>query len=594
MPPPMTWPALLFDASRLYQRRHSRVASGIDRVNLRHAVHFLRHSEIEGFFGLRRGEAFELLPHALAARFLDHLEAVWLKDREPSDAGDAVTELDRLLADPLEARTQALDTRLRLKEGRRPAIYFNSGHAELDRFAYLNGIRERQSQRMIFYIHDLIPSDLPEYVPDGQGVVHRDRLRTISRFRPWVLANSVDTAQRYRAFHRAAGREVDVPAVIKIGIEPKFLRPVPMETPEGPPRFLMLGTIEPRKNHIAMLHLWRRFAATLPVGDIPRLVIVGRRGWQNEEVFSLLDQCPLLRDVVEQHASLSDTQLLAEMARARALLFPSFAEGWGMPVLEAIAHGLPVIAADIPVLREAGGSVPEFIDPLAVDLWGEAILDYARPEATRRRVQLDRMAARALPDWSTHLADLDSVVATAAADPGFSALESKGRTPRPALRTPVQVVDPRRSLKVAPLLAAWSAQLSKEAKAARARLDQADLTGEAGDWHRDRGAFAEAAVCYDQTVSLRPDATAYWVQLGHMLKEVGCVAEAHSAYLHAQALSPDDPEVSLQIGHLFTVAEDFVSARAYYETALLSDPDNADCRASLARVEAAISAAGET
>jgi glycosyltransferase involved in cell wall biosynthesis len=97
-----------------------------------------------------------------------------------------------------------------------------------------------------------------------------------------------------------------------------------------------------------------------------------------------------------------DTRLAALMAGARAVLMPSFAEGFGLPVAEALAAGVPVIASDIPVLRETGGDAPDYLDPLDGPAWMRAIMDYAGADSVLRAAQMRRMARWSAPDWGTH------------------------------------------------------------------------------------------------------------------------------------------------------------------------------------------------
>ena len=87
---------------------------------------------------------------------------------------------------------------------------------------------------------------------------------------------------------------------------------------------------------------------------------------------------------------------------ARALLLPSFAEGYGMPVAEALSVGTPVICSDLPALREAGGDAPDFLDPLDGPGWRAAILDHHQGGAMRA-AQLRRVPTWRSPTWEDHI-----------------------------------------------------------------------------------------------------------------------------------------------------------------------------------------------
>ncbi|MFL5255900.1 MAG: glycosyltransferase [Rhodopila sp.] len=186
-----------------------------------------------------------------------------------------------------------------------------------------------------------------------------------------------------------------------------------------------------------LLHLWRRLIA-LHGNATPRLILVGRRGWENENVLDLLDRCPSLKGHVVEPGAVPDSRLAALLRGARALLMPSFAEGFGLPVAEALAHGVPVLCSDLPALREAGQAVPEYLDPLDSHAWHEAVMHYAADVAPRRDAQRARLGSWHCASQQEHAASVVDFIDTCTA-------RVVGQHPGRARRCPAATPEERRA-----------------------------------------------------------------------------------------------------------------------------------------------------
>jgi glycosyltransferase involved in cell wall biosynthesis len=153
-------------------------------------------------------------------------------------------------------------------------------------------------------------------------------------------------------------------AVTPLGVDETWFTP-PAPAPDSPeaPYVLFVGTVEPRKGLPTLLAALRRIRP----GEAPRLVVAGPAGWGPD-----LDTAGAGADVVRT-GFLSDDRLQSLVAGAAALLLPSRYEGFGLPVLEALAAGTPVLASDLPVLREVGGSHARYLPVDDVDAWAEAL-----------------------------------------------------------------------------------------------------------------------------------------------------------------------------------------------------------------------------
>lgn len=376
----------LIDVTRLVDRTmQGRLPTGVDRVSLEYVRHF----------GAR-------------ATALVRFAGQWI---ELSEA-DSTRVFAALLAP--DVGFNALVRRAVAKAfvrsvGRRfdaPRFFFNTGHNGLEKPKYAQFL-QRSALKPLYFVHDLIPVSHPEYCRPGETGRHAVRMNTMLRTGHGVIANSAATLAEFAAHARST--EMPLPATAVA-----LLAPAPMPTPSvnpplKAPYFVMLGTIEPRKNHWLMLQLWRqlieRFGAAAP-----RLVIIGQRGWLCQNVVDMLERCEVLKGFVFEKTGCSDAALASWLVHSQALLFPTFAEGYGMPLAEALALGVPVIASDLPAFREIAGDIPDYVDPLDGRRWAELVVEYAQPQSQMRRNQCQKMAGFSLPTWEAHFQQVEALM----------------------------------------------------------------------------------------------------------------------------------------------------------------------------------------
>lgn len=286
------------------------------------------------------------------------------------------------------------------------AVLFNTGHSGLEKDNYPAMLR-RMGVRPVFVVHDLIPITHPEYCRAGESDKHVKRMDQLLEIGCGVVANSRATLDNLAAFAQKSGRPLP-PAVVGL-LAPGILALKPGKRSMAAPYFVILSTIEPRKNHVMLLQLWRRLIE-LHGEQAPRLLVIGQRGWECENTIDFLERCSTLTGFVTEINNCSDQDLITYLHHARALLFPSFVEGYGMPLVEALALGVPVIASDLPVFREIAGSIPEYVNPLDGIRWGQLVMDYAQVDGEPRERQLERMKEFAVPSWSDHFLQVDRLL----------------------------------------------------------------------------------------------------------------------------------------------------------------------------------------
>ncbi|MDD3800461.1 MAG: glycosyltransferase family 1 protein [Novosphingobium sp.] len=394
---------VILDISRLISRLRYSTPSGVDRVEMAYARGLLARYGPDGentlaFAAVHPTGRYGRVPHKAALAYLDELERRW--------ANEADAPRQRALASVLPRLAALLPTGRGVGSGK-GAVYVQASPHHLTNAAKVHRILVRERARFLCLVHDLIPIEFPEYARPSGAALHRRRMETVASACATsggaAVVNSAATGRALQPW-LAPGTPIHVAL---LGTE--TLPPVAAE-PSERPYFVCLGTIEPRKNHLILLNLWRHLAATLPQERIPRLIVIGRRGWENEQVFDMLERCPALVGHVEELGGCPDVRLSALLRGARALVMPSFAEGYGMPVAEALSVGTPVICSDLPALREVGGAAPDYLDPLDGPGWKAAVLDHAEGGPLHAD-QMARLPRWHNPSWSEHMAIVAGAIA---------------------------------------------------------------------------------------------------------------------------------------------------------------------------------------
>lgn len=293
---------------------------------------------------------------------------------------------------------RALIGRLAGKPQTSGKILLNVGHTGLN----APGLAEwaqRSGVHPVYLIHDLIPITHPQFCREGEDARHRVRIRQALRSARGIIANSQATLDDIKHFAAAEGLRVPASIVSHLGVEPLVAHPA--DKLHTRPYFLSIGTIEARKNHAMLIRLWRRLRQRMEA-DTPDLVLIGQRGWLADDVFAELDAEQPPHGRIIELGRCDDEALAGWIARSRAVLMPSHVEGYGLPVIEALALGAPVIAHNLPVYREIAGNIPLLIDVAEEDAWLEALVEYSGDSA-RRQQRIAAAAGLVLPAWHDHI-----------------------------------------------------------------------------------------------------------------------------------------------------------------------------------------------
>ena len=399
---------IAIDLSRLLIGGWRSTPRGIDRAEMRFARHFLSHwngpcsAILPTMWGIRRFER----DHSL--RGLEHIERAWRDYSGAPDDGLAQIQLwlsGQMRLKRLDLRQEHLGASLRsfcsdvgLSWGRaaatsvqRDAIYLNIGHIALSRGFLLNWLKRRRDIKPVFFIHDVIPLEHPEFVTSREHAFFQRLIANTAHHAKGLIVST-------HAVERSLGKFMHpLPPVLVCPhpVASLFMNAAGSADPHvhtAPPYFITCGQLDKRKNHRVLLEAWKTIARS-GGGLVPKLLIVGIPGSASDDVRRHLDEWDPQRNHVLEIAGLPTPTLIELLRQTRALLMPSFAEGFGLPILEALTVGTPVIASNIAVHREVGRDGAAYVDPHKPQSWISAIQRHvAGPEQFRKPDRTPRSA----------------------------------------------------------------------------------------------------------------------------------------------------------------------------------------------------------
>jgi glycosyltransferase involved in cell wall biosynthesis len=241
-----------------------------------------------------------------------------------------------------------------------------------------------EDQRLVVTVHDLAFQRFPQLFPRGWRWLFRAGLRAAANRADAILVPSQSTADDLLASTSVNPSRVHVtplaPSLAESREEPKDVFERLRITP---PYVLSVGTLEPRKNLVRLVRAYRQVAPDVPHA----LVLTGVRGWHTEALDAELAR-PGPGTIVRTN-DVSDEELDSLYRGADVFAYPSLYEGFGLPVVEAMARGVPTLASNVSSLPEVAGDAALLVDPTDVSEIAEGLArlltDHAYSEDLRQR-----------------------------------------------------------------------------------------------------------------------------------------------------------------------------------------------------------------
>jgi glycosyltransferase involved in cell wall biosynthesis len=278
-------------------------------------------------------------------------------------------------------------------------------------------------------IHDLAFEHLPEtFTRRGKTQLRLTVRRTAKRAARIATVSEFSRADIIRTYQIAPEKI----AVTYNGVEPRF-NPQPQVTDEAAlvrHRFgiardflLAVGSLQPRKNLVRLLRAYAHLRAGRP-DFTPQLVITGRKLWLTNEIFAEIRRQAWAQDVIVT-GYVADEELPALYRSAAALVYPSLFEGFGLPPLEAMACGTPVITSNVSSLPEVVGAAALLIDPYSENDLAQALRNIITDQPLRARLRAEGLRRAAAFTWRAAAEQTLQLYQEAAAT---NALKARART----------------------------------------------------------------------------------------------------------------------------------------------------------------------
>jgi len=214
---------------------------------------------------------------------------------------------------------------------------------------------------LVSTIHDLAIIRYPEVAHPQVLKMHQNSWRTLRQRQAQIIAVSQATRHDILRYLEIPSKCVNVvyealPTVVaeisqELAQKPELVLKIKQKLQLNKPYLLFVGTREPRKNLIRLIQAW------LPLAKDYQLLVAGEQSWDGSDKISKNENLRFLGRV-------NDYELAVLYHQSELFVYPSLYEGFGLPILEAFSHGVPVVSSDIPAIREVAGNAAELANPL--------------------------------------------------------------------------------------------------------------------------------------------------------------------------------------------------------------------------------------
>lgn len=239
---------------------------------------------------------------------------------------------------------------------------------------YLYPILKKTGIQIVNFVYDILPVTHPQYSYENTVMHFIGYIGAVVKYSNHVCFSADAVADDFRKLCSQLEMPVPEYSVIPLGCDLKItaseiecVSEDVIDAVSAGTYILMVGTIEPRKNHKLVID-------ALDNGLDANVIIAGKAGWNTGELRKRIISHPLYQKKLFMLNKVNDSGINYLYENAYLLAFPTFNEGFGLPLVESFQHGTPVIASDIPILREVGGDYADYFDNTDC----KALIDYVK------------------------------------------------------------------------------------------------------------------------------------------------------------------------------------------------------------------------
>jgi glycosyltransferase involved in cell wall biosynthesis len=243
-------------------------------------------------------------------------------------------------------------------------VSLGAGWGIPDYVKYIAQAKRCYGIKFSIFVHDVLPIEYESFFEPHHVVQFRNWLQDAIPVADMVFTNSKHSRTALIELAEKSGWRLPRVEILEPGSGMGDRLTAGGQTISLPTRYvLFVSTIEIRKNHRLLVRVWRRLLERHGTDLVPTLIFVGQMGWSFDGLLAELEASEYLNGKVIVLRGLSDAQLQQAYRSCLFTVFPSFCEGWGLPVAESLAHGKFCVASNRTSIPEVGGSLVDYFDP---------------------------------------------------------------------------------------------------------------------------------------------------------------------------------------------------------------------------------------